>query len=91
MVNNSYTQDTSDICGLISGISNAKIFGNIGTMSTLIFKELQLPRDLASKALPNCSQSVVPRLLEGKQTGQAGRKARRKEGKKDSYAMLIIS
>lgn len=73
MVNNSYTQDTSDICGLISGISNAKIFGNIGTMSTLIFKELQLPRDLASKALPNCSQSVVPRLLEGKQTGQAGR------------------
>ena len=74
MVNNSYVQDISVIYGLISGISNPKIFGNIWTILSVIFKELQLPRELASKAelniaLSNCSQSAVPGLLEGRQTG----------------------
>lgn len=90
MVNNSYVQDISVIYGLISGISNPKILGNIWTISTLILKELQLPRELAftaelNNALSNCSQSVVPGLLEGRQTGQAGRQEGKKEGRKEGH------
>ena len=89
MENNSYMPEISLICGLISEISDPEIFENIWTISTLIFKELHLPRDLVSKAdltnaESNCSQSAVPGLLKGRQT-RASRWGGRHEGRKKGH------